>query len=239
MRFAREFRIGSLVLICLIYFFVYTAARQSLLQASLVVPSAPATIMIDPGHGGEDSGATSVSGIAESGINLSISQKLEHLLAFCGINTIMIRTEDVSVHTEGNTVRERKVSDLKHRVEMINEVNNAVLVSIHQNHFPESKYSGAQVFYADTEDSKKLAATMQQMLRQALNPANTREIKKAASVYLMEKIQCTGILVECGFLSNPQEDIMLQDEDYQRKLVCAIGAALAQHLEKGNTEIEI
>ena len=117
---------------------------------------------------------------------------------------------------------------------MVKAAEPALLVSIHQNPFDESKYYGAQVFYAGTDGSKELAQLTQSLLRETLEPDNHRETKKADTVYLMEQIECTGILVECGFLSNPQEDQLLQQEDYQMKIACAIGSAVAQFLEEGN-----
>lgn len=238
MKFRKQLGVGTLVLVTAVYFFVYSAVRYNLAASAAALAGQPVTVVIDAGHGGEDGGATSVSGVSESQINLAIALRLEQVLALCGIETKMIRTEDTAVYTQGTTITEKKVSDLKQRVDMVNSVPNAVLVSIHQNHFSESKYDGAQVFYADTDGSKHLAQQAQSLLRQTLDPGNLREIKKAESVYLMEQIQCTGILVECGFLSNPQEDLLLQEDFYQIKLTCAISGALTQFLEEGS-ELEV
>lgn len=232
--------LGAILVIGVIFFFVCSAVRFNLAATAAALAEEPITIVVDPGHGGEDGGATSVSGIQESQINLSISLRLEQLLAFIGIKPMMIRDTDVAVYT-GNcrTISEKKVSDLKNRVQTVNAVNNGLLISIHQNHFGESKYSGAQVFYAKTNGSKDLAGCTQAQLRAALNPSNNREIKVADSVYLMEHIQCTGILVECGFLSNSKEDMLLQNATYQKKLVCAVCAGLTQYLTKGETQNEV
>ena len=113
-------------------------------------------VIIDAGHGGEDGGASSSSGTLESDLNLQIALRLEDLLHLLGYDTYMIRRTDISVYTSGQTLSQKKVSDLKERVRIINETKNAVLISIHQNYFPESKYSGAQVFYAKTEGSSEL-----------------------------------------------------------------------------------
>ncbi|MBE6982658.1 MAG: N-acetylmuramoyl-L-alanine amidase [Ruminococcaceae bacterium] len=188
------------------------------------------TVVIDPGHGGVDGGATSVSGVLESGINLQISLRLNDLLHLLGINTKMLRTEDVSIHTSGNTIAQKKVSDLKERVRIIENTDPALLVSIHQNYFQESKYSGAQVFYPDTHGSKELAAALQASFTKNLNPGNHRLCKPASGVYLMQKISCTGVLIECGFLSNPTEDRLLQDASYQKKLCCIIAAACGEYM---------
>lgn len=231
---------GAVLVLAAVYFFIFSAVKFNLAAASAAAADPPVTIIIDAGHGGEDGGATSVSGVQESQLNLAISLRLEQLLALTGFQTSMIRETDTAVYS-GNcaTITEKKVSDLKNRVASINAVPNGLVVSIHQNHFSESKYSGAQVFYAPTEGSKALAGLMQSRLREALAPSNKREPKAASSVYLMEHIACTGILVECGFLSNPKEDQLLQDSTYQKKLTCAIGSALAEYLSKGDTQLEV
>ncbi len=187
-------------------------------------------IIIDPGHGGEDGGATSCTGKSESGYNLQISLRLNDLLRLLGHKTWMIRREDMSVYTTGNTIAQKKVSDLKARVRAVNETQNAVLVSIHQNQFPDSRYSGAQVFYAKTEGSQKLAAQLQSALVESLNPGSRRQCKAGSGIYLLEHIQCPGVLVECGFLSNPQEEALLRNAEYQKKLCCAIAAQLNRYL---------
>ncbi len=189
------------------------------------------TVVIDPGHGGEDGGAVSCTGALESQINLEISLRLNDLLQFLGYETKMTRRTDVSVYTQGTTLSEKKISDLKQRVSMVNETPDALLLSIHQNQFTDGKYSGAQVFYASTAGSHALAEQTQAQLISALNPGSSRTCKPAKGVYLMEHIACTGILVECGFLSNPQEEASLRTPEYQKKLCCVIATAAAQYLE--------
>lgn len=184
------------------------------------------TIIVDAGHGGVDGGATSCTGVLESRFNLEISMRLNDLLNFLGHRTMMIRTEDISVYTAGQTIAQKKISDLKERVRRINETENALLLSIHQNHFPDAQYSGAQVFYADTEGSAAFAKQMQETLRKNLNPENNRLEKRCSGIYLMEHIQCPGILIECGFLSNPEEEARLRSEEYQKKLCSVIAAAV-------------
>ena len=189
------------------------------------------TIVIDAGHGGEDGGAVSCSGIMEKQINLEIALELNDLLHLLGHQTRMIRTDDRSVHTAGDTIARRKVSDLKERVRMVAEAENAVLVSIHQNLFPNARYSGAQVFYGPAGEGRPLAEALQSAFRQTINPGSNREIKKAANVYLMEQISCTGILVECGFLSNPEEEALLRTLEYQQKICTVIASTLANFLD--------
>lgn len=183
-------------------------------------------IIIDAGHGGEDGGATSCTGILESNINLEIALRLDDLFHLLGYDTVMVRTTDTAVHTQGNTISARKASDLKQRVSLANETENALLVSIHQNYFSDSQYDGAQVFYPATEGSEELGKTLQRALVSALNPDSNRQAKKSSGVYLMEHIECTGVLVECGFLSNHEEEAKLRNEQYQKNLCSVIAATV-------------
>ena len=188
------------------------------------------TVVVDAGHGGVDGGATSCTGVLESQINLEISQKLKDLLNLLGINTVMIRETDCSVYTKGETIAQKKVSDLKERVRIVNNTENALLVSIHQNLFSNQKYSGAQVFYAPTEGSMELAKFIQQTFVNTINLDSHRQAKKADFIYLMQHVQCTGVLVECGFLSNPQEEYLLRNKSYQQKVSAVIACTISNFL---------
>ncbi len=187
-------------------------------------------IIIDPGHGGVDGGATSCTGKLESAFNLEISLRLRDLLHLMGYETKMIRTTDISVYTKGETIAQKKISDLKERVRIVSETENALLVSIHQNNFTDERYSGAQVFWPDTEGSQLLAKQLQDAFVSTLNPGSSRQIKKAKGIYLMEHIPCTGVLIECGFLSNVREEALLRSAAYQQKLCCVIASTLAGFL---------
>ena len=188
------------------------------------------TVVVDAGHGGVDGGATSCTGVLESQFNLEIAQRVNDLLNLLGINTVMIRQTDTSVYTEGETIGQKKVSDLKERVRIVNSIDNAILVSIHQNTFPQEKYSGAQVFYGKVQDSQLLAKSMQSALVQTLNPGSNRQTKRADSIYLMQHVNCPAVLIECGFLSNPQEEYLLRTDSYQQKLSCVIACTISMHL---------
>lgn len=188
------------------------------------------TVVIDPGHGGIDGGATSCTGVLESGINLEISLRLRDILHLLGIQTVMTRVTDTSIHTQGNTIAAQKMSDLKERAALVCNTEHALLVSIHQNTFSESRYYGAQVFYADDPQSKQLAGQLQTALGCSLNSGSNRKAKSAQGIYLMEHIDCTGVLIECGFLSNPEEEAKLRNAEYQRKLCCVIASSLSMFL---------
>ena len=150
-----------------------------------------------------------------------------HLL---GIHTVMIRDTDRSVYTSGTTIAAKKVSDIKERLRIVNATPNALFLSIHQNNFQNPKYSGAQVFYNRQSGSQVLAESMQTAFRENLCPDNKRQIKKASGVYLMDHINCTGVLIECGFLSNHREESLLRSEEYQQKICCIIATTVSQYL---------
>ncbi len=234
-----SWKVGAALFTAAFLLLLTGAVRYNLSVSTAAIMEKSPIIVIDAGHGGEDGGAIGTKGVPESQINLDISMGLDQLLRFCGYRTKMIRDSDRSVYTEGETLAEKKVSDLKHRVKLVNGTWNALLISIHQNHFPEEKYSGAQVFYGSVSGGKELAGRIQEQLRLGLDPDNHRQIKKADAVYLMEKITCPGVLVECGFLSNPKEEALLLTSAYQRKIICAVTSALNQYLSEGETEFEV
>lgn len=184
-------------------------------------------LVIDAGHGGEDGGAVSVSGAIESQINLSIALRLDQIMGLFGVNAVLLRDSDISLHnSNASTLREKKVSDLHNRVAAIQALDDPIVISIHQNTYSSSKYHGAQVFYANGERSLPLAQITQTALRQNLDPDNQRQPAAVPkSVYLMNHITCKAILVECGFLSNPEEDILLQSSGYQTKLAATLAGA--------------
>lgn len=184
-------------------------------------------LVLDAGHGGEDGGAVSLTGAPESEINLAIVLKLRDALGLYGVDPILLRETDISLHnSDADTLREKKRSDLKNRVAATEEVEGGTLLSIHQNTYPGSCYHGAHVFYAPTEGSKELAEHFQNSIKTALQPDNERAVKRIPdTVYIMNHVTCPAILIECGFLTNPEEEAQLRDEDYQRKLSAVVTAA--------------
>lgn len=188
---------------------------------------APVSVVIDPGHGGEDGGAVSAGGVKESQINLAISLQVNDLLRLMGQRTVLTRSEDVTICDEGlGTVRQRKASDLKNRVALVNATPGAVLLSIHQNSLPSSPVThGAQVFWNRQEGAETLALLVQDSLNGSVNAGNEKNAKQIPpTIYLMKNITAPGVIVECGFLSNEAETARLQEPSYQRKLAAAVAA---------------
>lgn len=221
------------VVMCLVQLPRLFFVTESPVIATTTLP----TILIDAGHGGEDGGAVSAAGDVESHINLAIALKLETLLLFYGIEPVLLREDDVALHDEGiDTVKARKTSDLKNRVELVNQYEDGFLLSIHQNFFTESQYSGAQVFYTDdSQETQEFATELQTLFRDNLNPDNNRPAKVVDSgIYLLNHVQVPALLIECGFLSNEEEAKRLVTSDYQQSIACILTAAL---LQKTNTLI--
>ena len=190
------------------------------------------TVIIDAGHGGKDGGAEA-DGVLEKDINLSIAQKLADMLRLCGCRVQEIRDQDISVYEDGaDTLREKKVSDLKRRVAIANERESNILVSIHQNKFENSAYSGAQVFYSvNHADSRALAQAVRNSVVSLLQKDNTRELKPAGSdIYLLDQAAVPAIIVECGFLSNDAERAKLIDSGYQSEMAYAIAMGVLEYI---------
>ena len=205
--------------------------RQAVPVSGAGQGSAPRVVVIDPGHGGQDGGAVAADGTAESEINLAVSLRLEGLLRFAGVPTEMTRREDVMVCDPGlATMRQRKVSDIHNRVELVNGIPGAVLLSIHQNSLPSSPVThGAQAFRNREPEAEALAQTMQDTLNAVVNTHRAKEPKQISeSIYLMNHVTAPAVLVECGFLSNEEETARLRQGEYQTKLAAAIAAGYLQ-----------
>lgn len=231
MQYFKRYYIVYAVLFSLVFGAGLLAAAQVRAISAAALQSAGTVLVIDPGHGGADGGAISPRGTKESALNLEISLRLWDLMTLLGADTVMLRTEDVSLEDDGlTTVSEKKVSDLKNRVKLVEHTPGALLISLHQNAYPRGpKYHGAQVFYAQTEGSKALAEQLQASVREHLDPTNHRAVKEAQHIYLMEHISCPGVLFECGFLTNAEEEARLRTPTYQKALVCVIAGCLTEY----------
>ena len=190
-------------------------------------------IVIDPGHGGIDGGAKSENGVIEKDINLSISLKTKAALESKGYKVIMTRSEDVGLYTEGKKVREKKIEDLGNRVKIKKENKCDAFISIHQNMFPQKNCKGAQVWSANNEPSQKLGKIIQQKFKEEVDQNNKREAKVAKKEYkiLNDGYEGASVIVECGFLSNPEECELLGKEDYQNKIANTLANAIDEYFK--------
>lgn len=185
------------------------------------------TVVIDVGHGGNDPGKIGVDNVKEKDVNLQIALCLKAQLQARGVKVILTREGDVCLATNGAT--NKKVSDMHNRVSLINASGADYMISIHQNSYPEAEISGPQVFYyGSSEMSKKLAEAIQAQLIVDLQPPKEREIKTGNDLYILKNSQCPGVIVECGFLSNPTECENLQNPQYQQAVAAAIARAICK-----------
>jgi len=194
------------------------------------------TVLLDPGHGGEDPGAVSdYSGVKEKDINLKIALTVKKLLEQENCKVLMTRSEDRLEYTEGtsNVVQKRK-QDLLRRKKMMDEAGANIVVSIHLNKFPQTQYSGAQAFFpSNSPESQKLSQSIQKSIRDIVDPNNKREaLLKKEPIIILKDSKTTTAVVECGFLSNTDEEKKLINEDYQNKLAGAIKAGIKAYLDK-------
>ena len=186
-------------------------------------------IVLDAGHGGIDGGCSTADGVPEKGINLAVMLELRELLTLSGYEVHVTRDSDRSVHDKGvEGIAAQKSSDMDNRLACMNEPEHAVCLSIHQNQFSDPKYSGAQMFYSETnESSESLAETLQQTFREQLQPDNDREIKRCGKeLFLCYFCRHPTVMAECGFLSNPEEAARLTDPDYQKQVAFTLFAGL-------------
>ena len=182
--------------------------------------------MANSAHGGADGGASAADGTLEKDLNLAMSLPLRDMLMVMGYTVQMTRTTDVMLNTEGETLRERKVSDIHNRAAMAEDAD--LTVSIHQNKFTQPQYHGTQIFYStNTEESRVLADSVREQVIGLLQPNNTRELKRGtADIYLLYHATRPAILVECGFLSNQAELAKLKDAAYQQQMAFAVAAGV-------------
>lgn len=191
------------------------------------------TVVIDAGHGGMDGGAVGISGALERDINLAVAQKTELLLALLGVPTVMTRTTDADIAPGGPyaSIRARKAADMHERRAIVDAQPSAILLSVHMNNFGQSRYSGAQVFYNQTDGAQALAEVLQRNLIDAADPANTRVVMPVSpNLYLYRSVSCPAVLVECGFLSNAAEEAKLKTDAYQTKLGLCLAVSVFQHI---------
>lgn len=188
-------------------------------------------IVLDAGHGGIDGGCSTADGKTEKGINLNILLSVRDMSRLFGYETEVTRDKDTSIHDKGVTgIRNQKISDMENRLEIFNKHANAVCVSIHQNTFSDPVFHGAQMFYSDKNaGSEQLASIMQQKFVNNLQPDNQRETKLCGSeLYLCYYCSNPAVMVECGFLSNPEEAAKLTDREYQRKVSFTVFSGITE-----------
>lgn len=210
---------------------MYEKNNTSNVIETVTLPVTNKVIVIDAGHGVPDEGAESPNGISEAKINLSIALKLQKLLEQSGATVILTRSDDNGIYDiDSKTLKEKKISDLKNRVKIGNESSADAFISIHLNKIPQQKYSGWQTFYKSSdENSIKLAKTIQNNLNKSIQKDNDRVPMKLDSIYIVKNIEIPITVVECGFLSNPDEEKELLNDEYQNKLAWGIFSGIMDY----------
>lgn len=196
--------------------------KQTVPTVSL--PVSGKTIVIDAGHGKPDEGAQSNNGTTEAETNLKIALKLQNLLEQSGSSVILTRSDENAIYDlDTKTLKQKKISDIHNRVKIGNESSADIFVSIHLNKIPQQQYDGWQTFYnAQSEDGQRLAVSIQNNLNEAIQRENNRVAKSIDNIYIVKHVEIPMTIVECGFLSNPEEEKLLLDDEYQNKLAWGI-----------------
>lgn len=193
------------------------------------------TVIIDPGHGGEDGGAVGVNNIIEKDLNLLYAKDLKSYLEILGYNVIMTRDTDTAIYDEGaHTIREKKTSDLHNRLDMTKNIKNGIFISIHMNKFPQEKYFGSQVFYGGkNENSKLLGQIITDNFLKYINPQNNRPLKQVGKdIYIIYNCEIPSVLVECGFISNQKEAELLMTRNYREKMMYSLALSIKEYKER-------
>ena len=216
-------------ILLMVSFRILSPHVKEITSSDVVVDHQTFTVVIDAGHGGFDSGKVGIDGTLEKDVNLMIAKKLEKLLTAADVHVIMTRTEDHGLEKE--SAESKKRQDMINRAAKINAASADCIVSIHQNSYPDSSIDGAQVFYyANSTDGKNLASLIQQELIRGADPSNHRKEKPNSSYYLLKNVSSPIVIVECGFLSNPEESKKLVDDTYQQTLAWTIHLGILQYL---------
>lgn len=225
----------KLIIICLTFVFTFVScfAINVILEKTVSVSDFSKekriNLVIDAGHGGADAGTIGVDGTKEKGINLSIAQKLYDFAMVSGVSSFLVRDGDYLVYGEND---DKTRSDLYKRLDYINSINNSLLISIHQNHFEEESEWGMQIWYSPN-DSKSpiLADKILNITKRNLQPENKRLNKPSDnSYYILYKASVPSVMVECGFMSNTEENLKLQNEKYQKELAYSIMLGLNEYI---------
>ena len=233
----KQGRILGIVMTCLLVLSILIVVKESAEYVSVLKENGTKetrhTIVIDPGHGGNDPGKVGINSALEKDVNLAIALKLKKYLEQEDMEVVMTRQEDKGLYEE--TDSNKKVHDMKNRLAIMEGAKPALVVSVHQNSYPEESVSGVQVFfYRDSAEGKKAALLMQEQMIATLQPTKERAAKENSTYYILKKTTVPTIIVECGFLSNREEADRLTSEDYQERVAWAIHLGIMRYINSGS-----
>ena len=223
-RFIKQVSLISVFVLLSVFFYSSRTRHPVEIIPVMAVPVTNKVIILDAGHGTPDEGAESSSGTLEAPLNLQITLKIQKLLESSGATVILTRSDDNSIcEIDAETIREKKISDVHQRVKIGNNSSADVFVSIHLNKISESQYSGWQTFYKNSDDnSKKLATSIQNSLNSTIQNNYDRIPHTISNVYIMKNVEIPITIVECGFLSNKEDEARLKTDEYQQELAWGI-----------------
>lgn len=229
-------RICLILIALLLGIFVYSYEETKInldekTQSTTATPVSGKVIVVDAGHGVPDEGAQSSRGTTEAETNLKISVKLQNLLEQSGCTVILTRSDENAIYdVDSNTLKQKKISDIRNRVKIGNESSADIFVSIHLNKIPQQQYYGWQCFYKEgNEQSNKLAKSIQENLNKSMQKENNRVAMKIDNIYIIKHVEIPTSIVECGFLSNPEEEKQLLDDNYQNRLAWGIYSGIINY----------
>ena len=216
--------VASVIMVALFVFAIQTNTKNTNVVQTVALPVSNKVIVLDAGHGKPDEGAQSSTGTTEAETNLKIALKVQSLLEQSGATVILTRSDDEAIYDlDSKTLKQKKISDIRNRVKIGNEAQADIFVSIHLNKIPQEQYWGWQCFYKEgNEQSIKLAKSLQENLNESIQKENKRVAMKLENVYMMKHIEIPISIVECGFLSNKEEEKLLLEDSYQDKLAWGI-----------------
>ena len=232
-RFIKQVSLISVFVLLSVFFYSSRTRHPVEIIPVMAVPVTNKVIILDAGHGTPDEGAESSSGTLEAPINLQITLKIQKLLESSGATVILTRSDDNSIcEIDAETIREKKISDVHQRVKIGNNSSADVFVSIHLNKISESQYSGWQTFYKNSdENSKKLATSIQNSLNSTISNNYDRIPHTISNVYIMKNVEIPITIVECGFLSNKDDEARLKTDEYQQELAWGIYNGIMDYFE--------
>lgn len=218
-----------------IFVFVLATEKKEMLP-TVTLPVSGKTIILDAGHGKPDEGAQSSNGTTEAETNLKIALKVQNLLEQSGSTVLLTRSDENAIYDiDAKTLKQKKISDIHNRVKIGNESSADIFVSIHLNKIPQQQYDGWQTFYnKESSEGQKLAVSIQNNLNDAIQKENNRIAKTIENIYIIKHIEIPTTIVECGFLSNPQEEKLLLEDEYQNKLAWGIYNGIIDYFYEGN-----
>ena len=216
--------VASVIMVALFVFAIQTNTKNTNVVQTVALPVSNKVIVLDAGHGKPDEGAQSSTGTTEAETNLKIALKVQSLLEQSGATVILTRSDDEAIYDlDSKTLKQKKISDIHNRVKIGNEAQADIFVSIHLNKIPQEQYWGWQCFYKEgNEQSIKLAKGLQENLNESIQKENKRVAMKLENVYIMKHVEIPISIVECGFLSNKEEEKLLLEDSYQDKLAWGI-----------------